>query len=72
MERAVIVSEAIKSKESDLGHEQGMDVEETASTSTKNEYDGAGVNSPYFDIPIGLLRCTICDMSMTDGPVSKA
>ena len=39
------------------GHTHGMDMIE-------------GVpNGNYENVPIGLLKCTVCDSTMTDGPV---
>ena len=37
--------------------------------SVKDGQDGSGSNSPYDNIPVGLLKCTICESTMTDGPV---
>ena len=45
-----------------------MEVERASNPSAKDEVSGP--EGPYSNIPIGLLKCTICDMTMSDGPVS--
>lgn len=47
-----------------------MDVDRTPNQSAKDENEVSGSEGPYSNIPLGLLKCTICDMTMSDGPVS--
>lgn len=64
IQRAVNASEATKYKAANV-NAHGMDVEETR-TRIRNNGEGSGAVGTYENIPIGLLKCTICDSTMTD------
>ena len=42
-----------------------MDVDSTVNGSVKDAQEDFG----YDNIPVGLLKCTLCESTMTDGPV---
>ena len=47
------------------GNHYNMDVDSSFAGSVKDPNEG----SSYDDIPVGLLKCTLCESTMTDGPV---
>ena len=73
MNRVVIASETTKPNnfQTGLNSEQDMDTGDNMNNAITKELVADAKNT-YSDIPVELLRCTICDMTMTDGPVRES